>query len=137
MCGYFCIGFIDFMLADKKLTDYTKMFSHYDFDKNDRSFLVILKMHEINKTKFSHQAKFRLYEIKEIENYFIHVINQQKTYCKKLRRYVTIFDYIDKILISATSSGVSIISFTSVIRVPVGITSASFTSIFFSINRYH
>ena len=23
MCEYFCIGFIDFMLADKKLPDYT------------------------------------------------------------------------------------------------------------------
>ena len=27
MCGYFCIGFIDFMLASKKLTDFTNMFS--------------------------------------------------------------------------------------------------------------
>ena len=30
-CGYFCIGFIDFMLAGKKLTDFTSMFSPYDF----------------------------------------------------------------------------------------------------------
>ena len=35
MCGYFCIGFIDFMLADKKLTDYANLFSPYDFKKND------------------------------------------------------------------------------------------------------
>ena len=35
MCGYFCIGFIDFMLAGKTLTDYTNLFSHYDFNKND------------------------------------------------------------------------------------------------------
>ena len=26
MCGYFCIGFIDFMLAGKTLTDYTNFF---------------------------------------------------------------------------------------------------------------
>ena len=47
-------------------------------------------------------------------------------------KYVTTFDYIDKILIvlSATSSGVSIISFTSIIGAPVGIASASFTLIF-------
>ena len=32
ICGYFCIEFIDFMLADKKLTDYTNLFSPYDFD---------------------------------------------------------------------------------------------------------
>ena len=35
MFGYFYIGFIDFMLAGKKLTDYTNMFSLYNFDKND------------------------------------------------------------------------------------------------------
>ena len=31
MRGYFCIGFIDFMLAGKKLTDYTNFFSPHDF----------------------------------------------------------------------------------------------------------
>ena len=35
MCVYFCIGFIDFMLADKTLIDYTNLFSPGDFDKND------------------------------------------------------------------------------------------------------
>ena len=35
MCGYFCIGFIDFMLAGKKFTDYTSLFSPHDFKKND------------------------------------------------------------------------------------------------------
>ena len=51
-------------------------------------------------------------------------------------KYVTTFDYIDKILIvlSATSSGVSIISFTSITGAPVGIANASFTLIFFSNN---
>ena len=33
MCGYFCIGFIDFMLAGKKLNDYTNLFSPHDFEK--------------------------------------------------------------------------------------------------------
>ena len=31
MRGYFCIRFIDFMLAGKKLTDFTSMLSPYDF----------------------------------------------------------------------------------------------------------
>ena len=33
VCGYFCSGFIDFMLAGKKLTDFTSLFSFYDFEK--------------------------------------------------------------------------------------------------------
>ena len=43
MCGYFCIGFIDFMLAGKKLTDFTSMFSPYDFKKNDGIILSYFK----------------------------------------------------------------------------------------------
>ena len=43
MCGYFCIGFIDLMLAGKKLTDYTGLFSPYDFKKNDDIILCYLK----------------------------------------------------------------------------------------------
>ena len=33
MWGYFYIGFIDFMLSGKKLTDFTNLFSPYDFEK--------------------------------------------------------------------------------------------------------
>ena len=83
-------------------------------------------MHEIDQTKLSDQTKYRLYEIKKIENYFINEINKRKLYSKKLSKYVTIFDYIDKILIvlSATSISLSIISFASTIGVPAGIASA-------------
>ena len=89
-------------------------------------------MHEIDKTRLSDQTKFRLYEIKKNHNCFVNDINQQKTYSEKLNRYVTIFDCIDKILIvlSATTSGVSIILFTNTIGKSVGIVSASFTLIF-------
>ena len=89
-------------------------------------------MDEIKKINLSEQTKFRLDEISKIENYFIDEINQRKSYSQKLNKYITAFDYIDKILIalSATSSGVSIISFAKAIGTPVGIVSASFTLIF-------
>ena len=89
-------------------------------------------MHEIDKTKLTEQTKFRLYEIKKIENCFINDANQKKEYSKKLNNYVTIFDYIDEILIafSATTGGISIVSFTTATGAPVGIISASFTSTF-------
>ena len=43
MCDYFCIGFIDFMLAGKTLTDYTASFSPHDFDKNYQIILSYFK----------------------------------------------------------------------------------------------
>ena len=39
MCGYFCVGFIDFMLKGKSLTDYRNLFSPNDFNNNDDTIL--------------------------------------------------------------------------------------------------
>ena len=35
MCGYFYIGFINFVFKDKSLTEYINLFSPNDFKKND------------------------------------------------------------------------------------------------------
>ena len=45
MCGYFCIGFIDFILAGKTLTEFTDLFSPNNFKKNDD---IILNYFTIN-----------------------------------------------------------------------------------------
>ena len=39
MCRYFCIGFFDFMLKEKTLTEYTNVFSPNNFKKNDEIIL--------------------------------------------------------------------------------------------------
>ena len=51
---------------------------------------------------------------------------------KKLCKYISFSDYFDKplIVLSVTSGGVSIVSFATVIGVPVGITSASLSLAF-------
>ena len=125
MCGYYCIKFIDFMLAGKKLTDFTSMFSPYDFEKNDRVILHYFKMDECNsleidKAKLTKQTKIRLNKITEIKG---------KLCSKKISKYVAAFDYIDKVLIvlSATSDRLSI-SFTSVVGAPVGMESFTLTT---------
>ena len=43
MCGYFCIGFIDFIFAGRSLIDFTSLFSPYDFKKNDKIILNYFK----------------------------------------------------------------------------------------------
>ena len=51
------------------------------------------------------------------------MINQRKLHSKKLSKYVTTFDYIDKLLIilSPRSGGVSIFLSVSVVGAPIGI----------------
>ena len=48
MCGYFCIGFIDFMLAGKKLTDYTNLFSPYDSKKKNGNIILSYFKYKLN-----------------------------------------------------------------------------------------
>ena len=40
MCGYFYIGFIDFMLEGKSLLEYRNVFYPNEYEKNDK---VIIK----------------------------------------------------------------------------------------------
>ena len=40
MCGYFCIGFMNFMFNGNSLKDYTNLFSPNDYKRND---YIILK----------------------------------------------------------------------------------------------
>ena len=90
-------------------------------------------MNEIDKKNLTDQTKYRFNKISEIDNYFNQEINKKKWCSKKLSKYVTVFDYIDKILIvlSATSGGVCIISSVSVVGAPIRIAGASFTLTFF------
>ena len=40
MYGYFCIGFVDFMLKGRSLSEYEDLFSPNGYEKNDK---IILK----------------------------------------------------------------------------------------------
>ena len=88
----------------------------------------------IDGINLTEETKFWLDKIGKTENYCHEetiAINQRTLCSKKLHKCVTVFDYIDKVLIllSATSGAESIVSFMSVAGAPVGIASVSFTLI--------
>ena len=101
--------------------------------------MIILKMNKGNSietlNKFLDlvdQTKFRLNKTNEFKDSFNSEIWEKKAINKKLSKYIAGFDYIEKtsIVLSATTRRISIISFTSIIGVPIGITSASFSLVF-------
>ena len=65
----------------------------------ERNSIKNNSLETIEKKVLSEQIKFRLSEIIGIENYFYHKINQRKSCSKKLNKYVTTFDYINKMLV--------------------------------------
>ena len=81
------------------------------------------------------EQHFRLSKINEVKGYFIAKIREKELMSKILKKYVASFKYFDKSLIAlyATSSGIFVALFPTVIGAPVGIASASF-SIFIFIN---
>ena len=98
---------------------------------------LVKKMNESNSTDklantLSDHTKFRLNEINKIKDYFSSEIQERKIISQKLSKCIAAFDYIDKALtvLSATSGGIIIISFTSATGIPAGIVSATFTLIF-------
>ena len=68
------------------------------------------------------QHQFRLYKINEIKDYIV----------AEISKYIAFFDYFDKslIVLSVATGSISIASFSTVIRTPVGIVSACFSLAF-------
>ena len=87
---------------------------------------------DLTKLSLNDQTKFRLDEINKIKDYFEFEIGEREAVMKKLSKYTVVLDYTNKTLIvlSATSGGISIISFTNVIGIPAGVVSASLTLVF-------
>ena len=87
MRGYFCIGFIEFMLAGNTLTEFTNLPSPNNFKRkgwyNFKLFYdQCLKMAELNSHEIpnmypnlsvtqSNDHHFRLNKINKIKNYFV------------------------------------------------------------------
>ena len=75
------------------------------------------------------EQQFRLDKINEIKDYFVVEIKDRELMSKILSKYIASFDYFDKslIVLSVTTGSISIASFATVIRAPVGIVSSSFS----------
>ena len=84
--------------------------------------------HNSMDTSNLNNQQFRLNKISEIEDYFITEIKERELMSKKnLVNIFLFFYYFDKslIVLSLTSGSVSIASFATVTRIPIGITSPS------------
>ena len=86
----------------------------------------------LNEIPLSDQQHFRLNKINEIKDYCLVEIKEGELMSKRLSKYIAFCDYFDRslIVLSATSGSISIASFATVIRTPVGIASASLSFAF-------
>ena len=81
------------------------------------------------KMSLNYQTKFRLNEINKIKGYFNSEIRESEAISKKLSKYIVVFDYADKIFstLPASFSTLTIISHSTVVRIPIGLIGVSLT----------
>ena len=86
----------------------------------------------LNAILLNDRQQFRLDKINQIKDYFVAEIKERELMSKRLSKYIASFEYFDKslIVLSVTNGRISIASFATVIGVPVGIVSASFSLAF-------
>ena len=83
MCGYFCIGFINFMFNGKSLADYTNLFSPNDFKKNDDITLKYFGLYDVKMSNSNLEVckanrANEISELKDLTKYGLDEINKIK-----------------------------------------------------------
>ena len=120
MCEFYCIAFIEYMLAGKKLLDYTNLFYPNDYKKNDKIIYQYFKDKYVS-------LEFRLKKIDETRNYLLEEINLYDLMREKYKKTCKYLNYVEDLLILALTitSCVSVSAFASLVCVPVDITSSA------------
>ena len=96
------------MLNDKTLTDFTNLFSPWNFEKNDEIIKRYFQLMETINLECKTLLDYRLNEISKIKDYFNEEIQYQQFLTDKLSKCLTVFDYSNKILtvVSTAFSGI-------------------------------
>ena len=120
MCGFYCIAFIEYMLAGKGFLDYTNLFTLNDYKKNEKIIYAILM------TNMSY-LEFRISKIDEARNYLLEETKHNNIMSEKYKMTCNYLNYIDHLLILvSTSTGcVSISAFSLLVCVLIGITNSA------------
>ena len=66
MCGFYCIAFIEYLLAGKTLLDYTNLFSPNGYKKKDKISVLDISVLRANTSSL----EYRLKKIDETRNYY-------------------------------------------------------------------
>ena len=81
MWGYFCVGFIDFMLKGKSLLEYTNLFSANNYEKNDEYFVNCIKYRKCKKPKISYLLEKALF-------FLLFAVSVKMKMKKSIRKYI-------------------------------------------------
>ena len=107
ICGFYCIAFIDYMLAGKTLLDYTNFFYPNNYRKNGKIIYNYLKINMAEEAIL----EFRLRKIDKTRNYLLDEIQYNDLMSEKYQKTCNFLNYVEHLLIlSSTVPGCDSIS---------------------------
>ena len=86
MCEFYCVVFIEYIIAGKTLLDYTNLFSLNDYQKNDK---VTYKYFKDKCDKRKYGRRLWIKKIDETRNYFSEEIQQNDLMGEKHKEVCT------------------------------------------------
>ena len=119
---FYCIAFIQYIVAEKTFLDYTDLFSPNDYKRNDK-IISILKANIVEEAIL----EFRLRKIDKAKNYLLNEIKHNDLISKKYKKTRKCLNYVENLLIlAAVVTGCVLISaFDSLVDIPVRIISSA------------
>ena len=121
MSGFYCIAFIEYMLAGKTVLDYTNLFTPNDYNRNNK---IIYKYFKIKYGRRS--LEFRLRKTDETRNFLLDEIKHNDLMSEKYKKTCKYLNYVENVLIlfSEITGYVSISAFASLVDINKGTTSS-------------
>ena len=90
MCGFYCIAFVEYMLAVKTSLDYTNLFSPNDY-KTNHTIVSILKINMIEEESL----EFGLRKIDETRNNLLEEIKCNDSMGQKYKKTCKYLNYVE------------------------------------------
>ena len=101
MCGFYCIVFIEYMLAEKTLLDYTNLLRPNDYKKNYNIIYKHFKYKYVRRSKSS--LEFRLKKIDKMINCLLDEIKHNDLMSEKYQKTCKYLNYVAHLLILAST----------------------------------
>ena len=121
MCGFYCIAFIEYMLAGKTLLEIIpSFFLRMTIKRMTWWYISIWKINMIEEASL----EFWLRKIGETRNYLLEEIKHNYLMSEKYKKTCKYLNYVENVLIlaSAVTGCVSISAFASIVAIPACVT---------------
>ena len=91
MCGFYCIAFIEYLLAGKTLLDYTNLISPNDYKKKDKISVLDISVLRANTSSL----EYRLKKIDETRNYYSEEIKHNNLISEMYKKTCKYLNYVE------------------------------------------